>query len=248
MLKHRVAYATLAAALAACGTEETTRLPSVPEIEDPEAYFALQPCSCWEFVRADGASPIRLGIAVESVGSDAPGSDGEQEYVLTYRVGGLEQRRDVLRLEETEVLLRQARVGSQVSTTWIAEPPLPWLVYPVEPRSQAIESDVTLSDFSSVEEPISTRFRATYGATTVEGSRDNGETTETFDAVRIRYQGLPFDEGLFRSFVPELGWVQVEMEVDGARTNFVLHNVRTLGGNCPVAPGDRPDDICGTIN
>ena len=246
MLKHRVAYATLAAALAACGTEETRLPPTTPVLENPVEYFALQPCTCWEYARPDGTG-ARLGIAIETVTTEVIGSGGQEEILLSYRVGGREERRDVLRTEGNELLLRQARVGSITSTTWVADPPLPWLTFPVEPRSQSIEAESTLSEIVGGA-PMEVDFRADYTATTVEGSRDGGATEETFEAVRLRYQGLPFDQGLFRSFVPELGWVQVEMELDGTRTNYVLQNVRTLGGNCPVALGETPTDICGVID
>lgn len=243
MLKHPMAFATLAVALAACGTEDARTPVPVEEIGDPVKYFGVEPCTCYEFLPEGGGS--RLGIAVEAVTTSVIGNpDDAEEYVMRYRVGGVETRQYVFRPTDPDLLLRQIRTGGVTGSTWSSTPALPWIRFPAEPRDQPVEATAELSELLSGNPPTEVAFRANYVGATVEASLDGGETTQTFDATRISYQGLPFNEQ-FRWFVPEVGLVRVELETNQGRTNYILNRKYQLGGTCPVADLGTPDEICG---
>ncbi len=245
---HRVALAAvLAASFTACGSDDdgTTILPE-PKLEDPVAYFGLEPCTCYEFA-PEGGGPERLGVAVEVVTDQFSGTPGLDEYLMRYRHQGALVREDAFRPTDPDLQLARARVRStDGEKLWVFEPPLPFLRFPVEAR-EPVTAKSTQKEFGS---PDSTEinFRTNYIADAVEGSIDGGATMQTFDdAVRLQYTGLLFPEH-FRWFSPNNGWVQLELEIDGSRTEWVLHNKRQLGNGCPWESGTPPQDVCGVIN
>ncbi|WP_373048894.1 hypothetical protein [Vulgatibacter sp.] len=242
MVKHRVAFAaTLAAALTACGTDDArSDVQPEPELENPEAYFGLDVCTCYEYVPVGGGNEV-LGIAVESVTDTVAGSGGNMEHVVRYRRNGAEIRQDVYRPTDPDLLLRQVTIGSPAAgTIWQSSPPVPWLRFPVESGKQ-VTQDATFTEFGG-DQTEEVAFVANYLAEQVQASTDGGEP-ETFDAVRISYQGLPFSE-LPRWFVPETGFVRVELDIEGTRTRWQLANKRVLEGGCPWEPGEQIGDTC----
>lgn len=257
MRKHPLAIAALAVALAACGTEDEG--PDIilgePELEDPVAYFGLQPCTCYEFVDESGMAP-NLGVAVEAVSSEFLGNkDGTEEYALVYNIGGNGLRTYVFRPTDPDLLLRQVRIDPPLGPIWnIAEPFAPYLRYPVEPREQPVEAEFQMSEMveGASQDPVDVTFRANYlpEEQTFTYSTDNGATTaESEEATRVlyRFNNVGFDEGV-KWFIPEVGLVRAEVTVPGAgRTTYVLRNKRQLGGTCPSNDlGTSVGDLCGS--
>jgi hypothetical protein len=248
MSMYRVALvAMLAAATTACGAEDdgTTILPE-PTLEDPVGYYGLEACTCYEYAPEDGG-PERLGVAVEALTDRFSGTPGLEEHVVRYRRNGSLVREDTFRPTDPDLLLSSSRIRDAAGETlWLFEPPLPYLRYPVEVR-QPVTATSTMREFGA-ETGTEVSFRANYVEGAVDASLDGGATTQTFeDAIRVGYTGLVFPEH-FRWFSPENGWVQLELDIEGTRTEWVLLNKRQLGNGCPWDPADPPQDVCGIRN
>lgn len=241
-----LAVATLA--LAACdGGDERTPPPPPPSVGDPEAYFGVAPCSCFEYVADDPQNPLRLGIAVESrTDIFTPGHD---QYVLRYRLNGQQRRADFFDPTDPELRINWVNLGSGDNDQYfeLAEG-LPFVTGPVEDQTTVEASTQALTKELGTETGTTTiSMRADYAAQPVEASLDGGER-QTLQATRILYGGLPWGDQV-RWFVPGVGFVKLELELEenSGRVTWILNRVRTLEGGCPWRPGDPipGEQICG---
>jgi len=251
MWKHPVAFATLAAALAACGTEkDPVEIGPNTKIDDPVAYFGLEPCTCYDFEPVSGASQARLGIAVEAVSTSFPGNpDGAEEYALVYRIAGTTDRIYVLRPTDPVLELRQVQLDFPTGSVWTADPPIPYVQGPIEPKDRPVEATVQMTEIDPegiTHDPVEVAFRADYvGESDLTWSVD-GETEVTGDAVRVSFRRLPFEER-FRWFVPEVGPVRVEYDTGSGRTIYQLVRKRMLdSATCPSDNLATRPGGCGT--
>ena len=242
MLKHRLALAaTLAVALNACGPDDSGPVVQPePELENPAAYFGLEPCTCYEYAPADGG-PQRLGVAVEAVTDRF--FTGIDHHVVSYRLNGQQIREDFFQPTDPDLVLRRSKIrGDAGDVTWVFEPEgFPFLQFPVQ-GNKSVVAPVTQRQFGE-DASENVTMHADYVAQPVEASLD-GETTQSFDSVRVAWR-----DGLFRDdlrwFVPETGWVRLELPIDNKRTEWVLQRKFQMPGTCPWDYAAPVDFVCG---
>lgn len=246
---HRVALvATMAGALGACGEEDGGGRPPVATIEDPPAYFGLEPCTCYEYVLADGSSPLRLGVAVERVANVFSSPGEEPEHLLVFRRNATVERVDGYRFDGNDLVLVGTQLGGPATgVTWTANPPMVYLRAPVDRWvEQSIEQTVTFRQ-PGTDTVVEANPSVSFAQFEVQVSVDGGEP-QPVTTYRTRWQGLPWSEPR-RFFAPEQGWLQIEMENEqGSVERWVLRNKRTLGDGCPWPIDTTPRDICGASN
>jgi hypothetical protein len=244
---HAFAAALLAATLVACGADDPPPPLEEPTIGDPEAYFGMERCTCYEFRSADPNDTQLLGVAVESVADLY--SPGEPWHFVRYRRGGRILRQDYLVPSDPDLLLKQVsfRAIDQTDEIWTLKEPMPLMRFPADRAGQqvtqtgAVTLNGTLNDFNLVSD---------YVTQTVEGVSFDGVEREDVEAVRISYSGIPWaDENHDRWFVPNRGLVKLEFSIGGARTTFTLDRKRTLEGGCPTwEPTSPVKDVCGSTD
>lgn len=248
-MHRRLPAAALAAlALSACDDgDERTPPPPGPSIGDPVTYFAVPSCRCMEYVPEDENSPMRLGIAIESVADIY--TPGVEQHVARYRVNGQVRRVDFYAPTDPVLKLAWVNLGQGDNDAYYEiEGGLPFLTGPVEEqRTVMAQASVKQKVFGADQgEPITVSLRADYAADQTVLAALDGGARQSFTATRVLYSGLPWDEQV-RWFVPEIGFVQLELELDdtSGRVTWILNNVRELEGGCPWRPGDPPQDTCG---
>ncbi len=240
--------ALAAAALSGCDDgDERTPPPPDPTIGDPVTYFAVPACRCMEYVPEDENSPMRLGIAIESV-SDIY-TQGVEQHVARYRVNGQVRRVDFYTPTDPVLKLAWVNLGQGDNDQYFEiEGGLPFVTGPVEAQSSVMAQASVKEKIFGAEQgaPTTASLRADYTPDQAVLASLDGGPRQSFTATRVLYSGLPWDERV-RWFVPEIGFVQLELTLDdqSGRVKWILNNVRTLEGGCPWRPGDPPQDTCG---
>lgn len=257
MRKFSLAAALVLVFAGACGDSDDTPPPQDPgpEIEDPRAYFGLEPCVCYEYRDVgDPSSPLRLGIAVENVSGNLSG--GEVYHVVRYRYGPSAQwvRMDLIDPTDPDVLLFQyeTREGGE-NVVWRMDPPIPLARGPLGEHDR-VSTETEALPFGSAE-PVPESWKVD----TIHSRQPEKVWVQLMDefglekeevqveAYPVTYRGLPqnWREGT-RWYAPELGLVQLEFSVDGELRTWVLDGMRTLDG-CSADVGDAVElqDKCG---
>lgn len=255
MHKHQLALAALlAVALGGCGAaDDKAPVQTRPAIENPEAYFGVSPCECYEYVATDDANQ-RLGVAVEAITDFY--TDGDPQNLVRYRLnGGLVVREDVVKATDPDLLLSRVFVDKgQDDLNAMLMPPVKLLSAEGD-AGKPIQQDVALHPVGATEDiPVS--FRADYvpGQTVnivaeIEGENGGqGAQAISYEATKVIYStGNQSWSEQPRWFVPNVGVVQLDLTVAGTRHTWKLVRKRTLGGNCPLDnAAEAPSDSCGS--
>jgi hypothetical protein len=253
----------LAIAWMSCGSVEEIYIPPKGQIEDPVAYFGMEPCTCYEYVlesewkQSTSGFTQKLGMAVENVGMAT--DFGKKLHIVRYRHSGRTDRivrQDFVDPTDPKLLLYgvnpSGRTGGEY---WKMSPPPPLVSGPVQEGALVLaEAETTKhSPPDTDEEGPTTAFRAQYrNLEEVEiGVYDEIEQAfhrETVQAYPISYGGAS-DLGREvwnsqrRWFVPERGFVKMKMPLAGEENTWVLLHTRTLEGCTPE--GAEPRDWCG---
>lgn len=253
----------LAIAWTSCGTVEDTYIPPKGQIENPVAYFGMEPCTCYEYVLESewkqGTSGFteKLGVAVENVGMAT--DFGKKVHIVRYRHSGRTDRvvrQDYLDPTDPSLLLYGVNPSGRTGGAyWKMSPAAPLVSGPLT-EGKLIVADASTSMHTppdTNEEGPDTAFRAQYrNLEEVEiGSWDEVEQVfhrETVEAYPISYGGasdLGRDvwNGQQRWFIPERGFVKMKLPLDGQENTWVLLHTRQLEGCTPE--GAEPRDWCG---
>lgn len=260
MRKFTEAFSLLAVlALGACGEDPPTYVPPKNQIEDPIAYFGMAPCSCYEYAPADEWAAgenknfsRKLGVAVENIGGST--RLGRDYHRVRFRIGGVAVREEYL--DPTNPLLLIAGVnptGVTNDPVLRFDPPATLIEAPPE-SGQLVRSKSVTSLVSPTETEEGSEVTVIAQARTEEeveiGVYSNIEqfsVPETVTALPISYGGVEGLRNQVRWFVPEMGFVKLEMELAGETNEWVLVKTRMLDpASCDYEGGPtEPVDECG---
>lgn len=252
-----------AIAWVSCGEDDAVHIPPKGQLEDPVAYFGMEPCTCYEYVLEQeweqGATEYtqKLGMAVENLGMAA--DFGKQLHIVRYRLSGRTDRvvrQDFLDPSDPNLLLYGTNpTGRTGGEFWKMSPAAPLVSGPVDEGALVVADAETtkVTPPDSEEEGPQTAFRAQYRPVEeVEiGKYDEIEQVfhrETVEAYPISYGGasdLGRDvwNGQMRWFVPERGFVKMRLPLGGEENTWVLLHTRQLDQCTPE--GAEPRDWCG---
>lgn len=262
----------LALVLAACGDEKgPTVIEPPPVIEDPVAFYGLEPCTCYEYAPAkeweagETTFSRKLGVAVENFGGAT--RLGRDYHVVRYRMSGDVNglvRQEFLDPTDPDLLVAGINpTGERNDPIWRLDPPASLLRAQRDPStgeavllpsgslvmSEAATSQIT--PFSEEEGP-EVRVRVQYlDEEEVEiGYWDKVELTygrETVVATPIGFSGVEgLKNGHRRWFVPERGFVKMTLELSGETETWVLVQTRELIAEGCTPEGPEPTDLCGS--
>lgn len=252
------------AALAACGdSDDPTYIPPKGKVDNPVEFFAMAPCSCFEYAPVDeweaGADTFsrQLGVAVENIsGATRLGRDYHR---LTYRIvgGGNEVvRHEYVDPTDPELLVAGINPTGKTNDAVIKLDPAGSLIRVPFEEGDLVTTATKLRFVSPTEdeEGPDDELLAQYQADEeVEiGEWDDIEQTylrESVAATPISYLGIEgMENGQTRWFVPNRGFVKLRIDLQGERNDWVLVGTRKLDPeSCDWDGGpSEPVDQCGT--
>lgn len=270
MRKNRVAFALLFA-LGACGGEDEQQTFEPPAlIDEPVAYFGMEPCTCYEYAPAaeweagESSFSRKLGVAVENFGGEV--RLGRDYHVIRYRMMGTANRvvrQEFLDPTDPELLVAAIDPTGESNAPYLRfDPPASLVRAERDPDSKEailpvgslITSKAETTEVSPVEEAPGPEVRVSAQYLPEEeveiGFWDEiarEYARETLSATPIRYSGAEgLESGQRRWFVPERGFVKMTLDLLDETETWVLVNTRELVAEGCTPEGAEPTDWCGT--
>lgn len=262
-----------ASLLTGCGGKEEPFPVDPPfELEEPAAYFGVEPCVCYEYRDVnDPASPLRLGIAVENVSAFySHEAKKKVEHIIRYRYGpnGAVVRTDFVDPTDPDLLLLRTDIsGTDSADSLRLDPPIPFLRAPAEDQGRVSAETQATHVFwvagdegqELKEETQGLKMEMVYALepkqVIIKRTDELGLKKDevAVDAYRVTFREFVWDgEGHswqenYRLFSPELGVVELQFPVEGETKTWRLDEVRRLEGcKAEVTTNvERPKDHCG---